>query len=148
VGIALSGKLDERERRTFVLTGDGELQVGSMWEAAMADGHFGLDRLVCIVDGNRLQLGDRSESTMALDPLPDKFRAFGWAVRETDGNDPAALLESFAAVPFEPSKPNCIIANTVKGRGVSFIEDDKAWHHRVPTNAEYERAIAELEAAS
>ncbi len=148
VGIALSGKLDESERRTFVLTGDGELQEGSMWEAAMAAGHFGLEHLVCIVDRNRLQQGDRTESTMGLDPLPDKFRAFGWAVRETDGNDPAALIETLAAVPFEHDKPNCIIANTVKGRGVSFIEDDKAWHHRVPTDAEYERAVAELEAAS
>lgn len=147
VGIALSGKLDRSKRRTFVLTGDGELQEGSMWEAAMAAGHFGLEGLVCIVDRNRLQQGDHTETTMGLDPLPDKFRAFGWAVRETDGNDSAALIESFAALPFQRGTPSCIIANTVKGRGVSFIEDDKAWHHRVPTDAEYERAVAELEAA-
>lgn len=144
VGIALSGKLDQRERRTYVLTGDGELQEGSMWEAAMAAGHFGLDGLVCIVDRNRLQQGDGTESTMGLDPLPAKFRAFGWAVRESDGNDPAALLEAFAAVPFETGKPSCLITNTVKGHGVSFIENDKAWHHRVPTDDEYERAILEL----
>ena len=123
VGIALSGQMDGADRRTFVLTGDGELQEGSMWEAAMAAGHFGLDKLVCIVDRNRLQQGDRTETTMGLDPLPDKFQAFGWAVRETDGNDPAALLETFAALPFEPGKPNCIVANTTKGKGVSFIED-------------------------
>jgi transketolase len=147
VGIALSGQLDGSARRTFVLTGDGELQEGSMWEAAMAAGHFGLDRLVCIVDRNRLQQGDRTETTMGLDPLAPKFEAFGWAVRETDGNDPAALLETFAALPFEPGRPNCIIANTTKGRGVSFVEDRKDWHHRVPTEDEYRRAVAELEAS-
>ena len=118
-----------------------------MWEAAMAAGHFGLDRLVCIVDRNRLQQGDRTETTMGLDPLAPKFEAFGWAVRETDGNDPAALLETFAALPFEPGRPSCIIANTTKGRGVSFIEDRKEWHHRVPTEDEYRRAVAELEAS-
>ncbi len=145
VGIALSGQLDGADRRTFVLTGDGELQEGSMWEAAMAAGHFGLDRLVCIVDRNRLQQGDRTETTMGLDPLPDKFAAFGWAVREVDGNDPTALLEAFAALPFETGKPNCLIANTTKGKGVSFIEDRAAWHHRIPTDEEYEQAVAELE---
>jgi transketolase len=97
------------------------------------------------VDRNRLQQGDRTELTMALDPLPDKFRAFGWAVREVDGNDPAALLEVFAALPFEPGRPNSIIANTTKGKGVSFIEDRKEWHHRIPTDEEYAQAVAELE---
>jgi transketolase len=145
VGIALSGQLDGAERRTFVLTGDGELQEGSMWEAAMAAGHYGLDRLVCIVDRNRLQQGDRTETTMGLDPLPDKFAAFGWAVREVDGHDPAALLEVFGSLPFESGKPNCVIANTTKGKGVSFIEDRKEWHHRIPTDEEYARAVAELE---
>jgi transketolase len=145
VGIALSGQLEGADRRTFVLTGDGELQEGSMWEAAMAAGHFGLDKLVCIVDRNRLQQGDRTEATMGLDPLSPKFESFGWAVRETEGNDPAALLEAFAALPFEPGKPSCIIANTTKGRGVSFIEDRKDWHHRVPTADEYRQAVAELE---
>ncbi len=145
VGIALSGQMDGAERRTFALTGDGELQEGSMWEAAMAAGHFGLDKLVCIVDRNRLQQGDRTETTMGLDPLPAKFEAFGWAVRESDGNDPAALLKTFAALPFEAGKPNCVIANTRKGYGVSFIEDRKDWHHRVPSDEEYARAVAELE---
>lgn len=147
IGIALSGQLEGAQRRTFVLTGDGELQEGSTWEAAMAAGYFGLDKLVCIVDRNRLQQGDRTELTMGLDPLPDKFHAFGWAVRETDGNDPAALLQTFAAVPFEPERPSCIIANTIKGRGVSFMEDRKEWHHRIPSDAEYQQAVAELEAS-
>ena len=145
VGIALSGAMDGADRRTYVLTADGELQEGSMWEAAMAAGHFGLDKLVCIVDRNRLQQGDRTETTMGLDPLPDKFAAFGWAVREVDGNDPAALLETFAALPFESGAPNCIVANTTKGKGVSFMEDSAAWHHRIPTDEEYAQAVAELE---
>ena len=145
VGIALSGAMDGADRRTYVLTGDGELQEGSMWEAAMSAGHYELDKLVCIVDRNRLQQGDRTETTMGLDPLPEKFAAFGWAVCEVDGNDPAALLEVFAALPFETGKPNCIIANTTKGKGVSFIEDRKEWHHRIPTDEEYEQAVAELE---
>ena len=145
VGIALSGAMDGAARRTYVLTGDGELQEGSMWEAAMSAGHYELDKLVCIVDRNRLQQGDRTETTMGLDPLPEKFAAFGWAVHEVDGNDPAALLEVFAALPFETGRPNCIIANTTKGKGVSFIEDRKEWHHRIPTDEEYEQAVAELE---
>ena len=145
VGIALSGHLDGADRRTFVLTGDGELQEGSMWEAAMAAGHFGLDKLVCIVDRNRLQQGAPTETTMGLDPLPDKFAAFGWAVREVDGNDPAALLETFTAVPFEAGRPNCIIANTIKGKGVSFMENAAGWHHRIPTDEEYALAVVELE---
>jgi transketolase len=146
VGAALAGQLDGSERRTFVLCGDGELQEGSMWEAAMAAGHFGLDRLICIVDRNRLQQGDRTELTIGLDPLADRFEAFGWAVRETDGHDPAALLDVFAALPFAAGKPSCVIANTTKGRGVSFIEDRKEWHHRIPTDEEYRRAVAELQA--
>jgi transketolase len=145
VGIALSGRLDDADRRTFVLTGDGELQEGSMWEAAMSAAHFKLDKLVCIVDRNRLQQGAPTETTMGLDPLPDKFAAFGWAVREVDGNDPGALLEAFAALPFETDRPNCIIANTTKGKGVSFMEDAIGWHHRVPTDEEYAQAVAELE---
>lgn len=146
VGTALAGQLDGSERRTFVLTGDGELQEGSMWEAIMAAGHFGLERLTAIVDRNGLQQGDTTERTMRLDPLADKFRAFGWAVREVDGHDHAALLEVFAATPFELGKPSCVIAHTHKGHAVSFIADQIGWHHHVPTDDEYERARAELEA--
>jgi transketolase len=117
-----------------------------MWEAAMAAGHFGLDGLVLIVDRNGLQQGDATERTMRLDPLADRFIAFGWSVREVDGHDHAALLEAFDAVPFEAGRPSCLIARTHKGHGVSFIRDQVAWHHHVPTAGEYERARAELEA--
>jgi len=133
-------------RRTFVLCGDGELQEGSMWEAAMAAGHFGLDRLVLIVDRNGLQQGDVTERTMRLDPLADRFTAFGWSVRDVDGHDHAALLEVFGSTPFEAGKPNCVIARTHKGHGVSFISDQVAWHHHVPNEEEYQQARSELEA--
>ena len=146
VGIALSAKLDRADRRTFVLTGDGELQEGSMWEAAMAAGHFGLDGLTVIVDRNGLQQGDRTESTMRLEPLADKWRAFGWHVREVDGHDHAQLLATLRSTPFEPGRPSCVIARTHKGHGVSFISDQVAWHHHVPTPDEYQRAVAELQA--
>lgn len=144
VGCALAAQLDGAPWRTYVLTGDGELQEGSNWEAAMAAAHYRLDSLTVIVDRNRLQLADRTERTMALEPLADKWRAFGWAVREVPGHDHAALLEAFRALPAEPGRPTCLIAHTHKGRGVSFIEDDPAWHHRVPTEQELRAALEEL----
>jgi transketolase len=147
VGMALSARLDGTGRRTFVLTGDGELQEGSMWEAAMAAGHYGLDGLTVIVDRNGLQQGDRTEATIRLEPLADKWRAFGWAVREVDGHDHGALLDALRAVPFEPGRPSCLIAHTHKGHPVSFISDQVEWHHHVPTDEEFGRALAELEAA-
>jgi transketolase len=144
VGTALAAKLQNAAWRTFVLTGDGELQEGSMWEASMAAAHYNLDNLTMIVDRNGLQQGDTTERTMHLDPLDEKFRAFGWAVREVDGHDYEALLQLFAALPFESGKPNCIIAHTHKGQGVSFMRDRVEWHHKVPNRDELERALSEL----
>jgi transketolase len=144
VGTAIAARLDRSARRTFVLCGDGELQEGSNWEAIMAAGHRGLDNLVAIVDRNGLQQGARTEETNALDPLDAKFAAFGWAVREIDGNDVDALLDTFAAVPFETGRPSCVIARTIKGRGVSFIEDRVEWHHKVPTAQQVADALEEL----
>ena len=144
VGMALAARMDASTRRTYVLTGDGELQEGSIWEAAMAAGHFGLDNLVAIVDRNGLQQGDATERTIRLEPLADRWRAFGWAVREVDGHDHAALLALFDALPFESGKPNLIIAHTHKGRGVSFMTDRAEWHHRIPDAAEYAAARQEL----
>lgn len=148
VGMALAARADGSSRRTFVLTGDGELQEGSMWEAAMAAGHFGLDNLVLIVDRNGLQQGDFTERTMRLEPLADKFRAFGWAVRDVDGHDHAALLEALRGVPFEVGRPSCVIAHTHKARGISFATDRVEWHHHVPSESEFQAALAELGAAS
>jgi transketolase len=146
VGMALAAQMDRSSRRTFVLAGDGELQEGSMWEAAMAAAHFGLDGLTLIVDRNGLQQGDRTETTIGLEPLAEKWRAFGWAVREVDGHDHAQLLDVLGSVPFEPGRPGCLIAHTHKGHGVSFMTDQVGWHHRVPTPDEYARAVTELEA--
>jgi transketolase len=145
VGAALAAKMDRAGWRTYVLTGDGELQEGSNWEAAMAAGHYQLDNLTLIIDRNGLQQGDATERTVRLEPLADKFRAFGWAVAEVDGHDHAALLSLFRRLPLEPAKPSCIIAHTHKGKGVSFMEDLVEWHHRVPSAEELEAAIRELE---
>ncbi len=144
VGTAIAAKVQEASWRTFVLTGDGELQEGSNWEAAMTAAHYGLDNLALIVDRNRLQQGDATETTNRLEPLPDKWRAFGWAVREVDGHDYSALLEAFSALPFEIGRPSCLIAHTHKGEGVSFMRDQVGWHHRVPTAQELSAALQEL----
>ncbi len=145
VGLALAGKMSGRRYRVFVLTGDGELQEGSVWEAAMSASRFALGRLIVIVDRNTLQLADRTEKIMPLEPLADKWRAFGFDVRECSGHDPAALIDTIAALDVAGSKPHVIIAHTVKGKGVSFIEDQAAWHHKIPVADQVERAIEELE---
>ena len=112
----------------------------------MAAGHFGLDQLTLIVDRNRLQQGDTTETTMRLEPLADRFRAFGWTVHEADGHDHAALLRELTAVPFEVGRPSCLIAHTHKGHPISFMTDGVAWHHRIPDDDEYMLARQELEA--
>ncbi len=148
-GVALATKMSGSDiastPRAYVLTGDGELQEGSNWEAAMIAAQHKLDNLICIVDRNRTQMMDRTERISTLEPLADKWRAFGWAVREVDGHDHAALLAAFAGLPLVPGKPHCIIAPPRKGHGVSFIEDRAAWHHRVPTEEELAAALSELE---
>ena len=144
VGAATAAKMDGASWRVFVVTGDGELQEGSNWEAAMAASQFRLDNLTLIVDRNRLQQGDGTEATMSLEPLADRFRAFGWSVVEVDGHDISALVQTFDAGPPIAGRPTCVIAHTHKGRGVSFIEDRVEWHHRVPTDAELAAALKEL----
>ncbi|MDW6058614.1 transketolase [Streptomyces sp. FXJ1.4098] len=142
VGCALGARLRGDHARTVVVLGDGELQEGSNWEAAMTGGHQRLARLYAVVDRNRLQQGARTEDTVRLDPLAEKFAAFGWEVRETDGHDHAALLAAFA--PSTTGQPVAVIADTVKGKGVSFIEDRVEWHHKVPDPAQVRAAIEEL----
>lgn len=141
VGMAIGASLGDSNWRTFVIVGDGELQEGSNWEAAMLAGHRGLSNLVLIVDRNHLQQGGRTEETNGLDPLDDKFRAFGWSVAEVDGHDVEALS---AALSSTHAKPLAIIARTVKGRGVSFMENLPAWHHKVPTPEQVSAALEEL----
>ena len=146
VGVAVAGQIDNAGYRVFVLTGDGELQEGSMWEAAMFAGHRKLGNLTVIVDRNRLQQGARTEETNALEPLADKWRAFGWDVVEVDGHDVSALLEAFDDAAQPRDKPRVLIANTFKGNGVSYMRDQAGWHHGVPNADQLAQAIAELEA--
>jgi transketolase len=142
VGSAIASKLSGANWRTFVILGDGELQEGSNWEAAMCAGHRQLDTLTAIVDRNRLQQGARTEDTNRLEPLADKWRAFGWDVVECDGHDHQALFDAFTAP--RSGKPVCVIANSIKGKGVSFIEDRVEWHHKVPSPDQVELALKEL----
>lgn len=144
VGCALAARMRGENWRTFVLTGDGELQEGSNWEAALAAQQYGLDNLVVIVDRNRIQQGDFTEQIIRMDPMASKWAAFGFAVAEVDGHDHAALLKCFANLPLERGKPGCIIANTIKGKGVSFAENKPAWHHGVPTGEHLALAAVEL----
>jgi len=144
VGMALAAKKDHRSNRIFTIMGDGELAEGSVWEASISAAHYKLDNLVAIVDRNTLQISGRTEDVMATEPLEDKFKAFGYAVRHVDGNDIAALVDMFSQLPFETGKPNLVLAHTTKGKGISFIEDKVPWHHKVPTETEFEVALREL----
>jgi len=144
VGAALAARLAGSSRRVFVLTGDGELQEGSNWEAAMAAAHHRLDNLVAIVDRNGLQQGAPTEETNALEPLPDKWTAFGWQVREVDGHDHEQLYQALRGTPLTAGKPTCIIARTQKGHGVSFMTDRVEWHHKVPDDQQASQALKEL----
>jgi transketolase len=147
VGMALAAKYDGRAYRVYVLLGDGELAEGSSWEASMTAAHYSLDNLIVIVDRNRLQITGSTEEVNRLEPLAAKFEAFGYAVQCVDGNDICALLDAFAAVPFIQGKPSLVLANTIKGKGISFMEDTVKWHHRVPNEEEYAAAMAELDAS-
>lgn len=149
VGSALGLRVRRRPGRVFILTGDGECQEGSVWEAAMSAAHYGLDHLVAIVDRNGYQADDRgTESVMRLEPLDDKFRAFGWSVRRTDGHDIRSLVQVLGAVPFEPGKPSVVIADTVKAKGVSFLSGEHNHCGRFGRDfdaALLEQALRELE---
>ena len=143
-GMALAGKMDKRSYRVFCLMGDGELAEGSNWEAALAAAHYKLDNLVAIVDRNRLQITGDTEKVCALEPLVDKFHAFGFVVRQVDGHDVGELMKVLSAVPFDKGKPSAVIAKTVKGKGVSFMENEPKWHHSTPSDEEYQKALEEL----
>ncbi len=145
VGMALAAKRDGSPYRVFCLMGDGEQAEGSVWEAAMAGSHYKLDNLIGIIDRNRLQISGSTEDVMGLEPLEERWRAFGWHVVGIDGNDIGQLVEAFEAVPAAANQPTLIMANTVKGKGVSFAENVAHWHHHVPSDEELEHALAELE---
>src|SRR5690606_19963900 len=147
VGVAISAKMDRKDYRVFTLMGDGELPEGSNWEAALTAAHYKLDNLCAIIDSNKLQISGTTAEVCNTEPIDQKFESFGWAVKPVDGNNVGQLKTAFASLPFEEGKPNLIIAHTIKGKGVSYMENQLKWHHGVPTDAEYQQAIAELEKA-
>ena len=144
VGMALAAKKDKRENRVFTIMGDGELTEGSIWEASVSAAHYRLDNLTAIIDLNNLQITGKTSDVMNMAPLEDKFKAFGFHVRHVDGHDTQELMNIFDELPFESGKPNLILAHTTKGKGISFIENQANWHHRVPTDEQYEQAMNEL----
>ena len=142
VGIALANKMDRRKNRTYVVMGDGELAEGSVWEAAMSASNFGLDRLCLLIDRNGLQISGMTESVMKQENLHARWAAFGWDVIElADGNDPACIADALRKAESEKSAPSVIIAHTVKGCGIPFMEGKAQWHHKVPNEEEYKAAL-------
>lgn len=144
VGMALAARLDRRDHRVYVLLGDGELQEGEVWEAAMAAAHHRLGNLVAIVDANGVQQDGRVEDVMGIEPLVAKWAAFGWAAREVDGHDIDALVDAFGWAARSEERPSVVIARTVKGKGVSFMEGRPEWHGKAPSGELLERALREL----
>lgn len=146
-GMALAGRRDERPYRVLVLLSDGECDEGSIWEAALFAAHHRLDNLVAIVDYNKIQSLGGVKEVLDLEPFAAKWAAFGWAVKEIGGHDFVQIDGALRGVPYEAGKPSCVIAHTVKGKGVSFMENKLLWHYRSPDDKELHQALAELEAA-
>ena len=147
VGMALGLKMDQKKHQVYALLGDGELSEGSVWEAAMTASKYELENLTAIIDRNRLQITGSTEEVNPIEPLQDKFLSFGFNVIEVKGNDIVSLVEVFQKPKKEKNKPNLIIANTIKGAGISFMENQVSWHHKVPSQSEYDLAIHELNEA-
>jgi transketolase len=145
-GKALAAQRSKKLWRTFVLLSDGELDEGSNWEALMFASHHKLDNLVAIIDYNKLQSLSTVDNTLRIEPLSDKFCAFGWEVKEVDGHDVVALHSALSSVPWVRNKPSILIAHTTKGKGVSFMENKVEWHYRNPTSEQLSKAIAEIRA--
>ncbi|MGQ0825907.1 MAG: transketolase [Actinomycetota bacterium] len=148
VGLALAAQRDGRPSRVFVLLGDGELQEGSVWEAVMSASHLGLDNLVAIVDRNDWQITGRTEDCISLEPLADRWRAFGWNVLDVDGHDIEAVQATLGCGARAPGQPSVVLAKTTKGRGVRFLEDKKSSHYVTLSRALYKRALASLESTN
>ncbi len=144
IGMALASKLDAKPSRTYVVLGDGEIQEGQIWEAAMFAGFQKIDNVCAIVDYNRIQLDGFVKDILDLEPLAEKWRGFGWQVIEADGHDIAALQAAFAEASTTKGKPTVILAHTVKGKGVSFMENNPKYHGTAPTREEAAKALAEL----
>lgn len=145
MGMALGARIQKQDFHTFVMLGDAELHEGSNWEAAMAAAHFRLSNLTAIVDFNKIGQSGRLDELIGVEPLADKWRAFGWAVREFDGHDLGEVVDALAAPPLDPHRPTALIAHTVKGKGVSFAENTYVWHSNSVNDEIYARALGELE---
>jgi transketolase len=143
-GMSLAGKTDGTSYRVFTLLSDGECDEGSTWEAVMFAAHYRLDNLIAIIDYNNLQACGKSNEIIKLEPLAERFKSFGWAVKEINGHNFKEIKTVFSSVPFEEDKPSCIIAHTVKGKGVSFMENKVVWHYRAPNDEELRQALIEL----
>lgn len=143
-GIALSFKLDKKENFVYVVLGDGEIQEGQVWEAAMSASHYGLNNVIAFLDYNKLQIDGSNDDVMTVKPVDKKFEAFGWFVQEIDGHNFDEIIESVNKAK-EQEKPSIIIANTIKGKGVSFMENKSGWHGKAPNKEQYEEAILELD---
>jgi transketolase len=144
VGMAIAGKLDQNPGRVYVLLGDGELQEGLVWEAAMAAAHYKLDNMVVIVDWNGLQIDGKNEDVMTVTPVDEKFKSFGFHVIRIDGHSFGEIEEALAEARKTKGKPTAIVAKTLKGKGVSFMEDNYGWHGKAPNEEEARKAVAEL----
>lgn len=144
LGIALAAKLDKKDYRTYVMLGDGEIEEGQVWEAAMAASHYKVDNLCAILDQNGLQIDGFIHEIMSSHPIPDKWRGFGWHVIEIDGHNYDSILAAYDGAEKIKGRPTVIVAKTVKGKGVSFMENQVDWHGKAPSKEEAERALAEL----
>ena len=144
VGMAIGFKLNNKPFKVYTLLGDGELSEGSIWESLLSASKYKLDNLVIIIDRNGLQITGKTEEVNPIEPLMDKFLSFGLSVKQVNGNSVSELDAIFNKIPFDEKKPNLIIANTIKGKGVSFIENEVVWHHKLPSDKEYKKAIEEL----
>ena len=144
VGCAIAAKMDGKGYRTFVLMGDGEQGEGSIYEAAMAGGNYGLDNLVAMIDRNGLQISDTTENVMRLESIDERWRAFGWDVVDVDGNDMGAIVNCLEGIDYANGKPHLVVLHTTKGYHVSFMENVLKWHHGVPTEEQYNEAVAEI----
>ncbi|TNF42687.1 MAG: transketolase [Bacteroidetes bacterium] len=145
VGMAMAAKRSTQNFKVYVLMGDGEQGEGSVMEAAAAAGHYHLDNMVAIVDRNQLQISGPTEEVCKIDDLAAKYTACGWSVTECDGHSVSELIKIFSTIPFDKDKPSLIIAHTIKGKGVSFIENQANWHHKVPTEEQFKMAYDELD---
>lgn len=143
-GMAIAGKLDKKDYRVYCLLGDGEIEEGQVWEAAMAASQYKLDNLCVIVDNNNLQIDGTIEEVMSSKPIDEKFRSFGFQIIKIDGNDIDEIIKAFDVARNVKGKPTCIIAKTIKGKGVSFMENQVKWHGKAPNEEEFKQAIAEL----